>query len=211
MLPPPVGVYLALKADGILRELIDILPLELSQDLKVILGWDMIFSHYLKFVYPSGRVADTGQTGFSEHISCRQYYHSWPGLSLALEYCVACFALKICKMVTVGESETTTYTPVQDLHGGPHDRRSSTAAYLNRPKLLRRRLACILQARLDETVGSAAAVRIPRLCVPDRGNLCRCIIQECNDTLLGWHFERCKTASVLLLANSRPCSVCSIL
>ncbi len=44
-LPPPVGVHLALGADGILRELIDMSPLNLGPGLDIILGWDWISSH----------------------------------------------------------------------------------------------------------------------------------------------------------------------
>ena len=62
-LPPPVGVHLALGADGTLRELIDMSPLDLGPGLDIILGWDWISSHDLRFLYPIGTVADSGQTG----------------------------------------------------------------------------------------------------------------------------------------------------
>ena len=62
-LPPPVGVRLALGADGTLRELIDMSPLDLGPGLDIILGWDWISSHDLRFLYPNGTVAGSGQTG----------------------------------------------------------------------------------------------------------------------------------------------------
>ena len=47
--PPPPG--------DTLRETIDMLPLDLGPNLDIILGWDWISSHDLRFLYPDGSVA----------------------------------------------------------------------------------------------------------------------------------------------------------
>jgi len=62
-LPPPVQVPIALGTDVPLQELIDMSPLDLGPGLDVILGWDWISSHDLRFLYPRGAVAGTGLTG----------------------------------------------------------------------------------------------------------------------------------------------------
>jgi hypothetical protein len=38
-------------------------PLDLGPDLDIILGWDLISSHDLRFLYPQGRVTGTGSHG----------------------------------------------------------------------------------------------------------------------------------------------------
>ena len=62
-LPPPVAVHLALGSDPPLRELIDMSPLPLGSGLDIILGWDWISSHDLRFLYPQGAVAGSGPCG----------------------------------------------------------------------------------------------------------------------------------------------------
>ncbi len=62
-LPPPAGVPLALGSDVPLQELIDMSTLDLGLGLDVILGWEWISSHDLRFLYPSGAVAGTSQAG----------------------------------------------------------------------------------------------------------------------------------------------------
>ena len=62
-LPPPVGVHLALGSDVQLREVIDMSPLDLGPGLDIILGWDWISSHDLRFLYPAGAVAGASSSG----------------------------------------------------------------------------------------------------------------------------------------------------
>ena len=58
-------------ADGHLRESIDMSPLDLDPGLDVILGWDWISGHDLRFLYPSGSVAGVGQAGDLSRVRTR--------------------------------------------------------------------------------------------------------------------------------------------
>ena len=60
LLPPPVVVHLALGAAEPLREVITMSPLDLGPELNIILGWDWISSHDLRFLYPQGGVVGGG-------------------------------------------------------------------------------------------------------------------------------------------------------
>ena len=59
-LPPPVAVHLALGTGTPLCEIIDMSPLALGPGLDIILGWDWISSHDLRFLYPQGAVRGSG-------------------------------------------------------------------------------------------------------------------------------------------------------
>jgi hypothetical protein len=60
-LAQPVSVSLALGSTAAIREVIDMSPLDLGAGLDVILGWDWISSHDLRFLYPQGSI--TGVAG----------------------------------------------------------------------------------------------------------------------------------------------------
>ena len=60
-LAQPVSVSLALGTTAAIREVIDMSPLDLGAGLDVILGWDWISSHDLRFLYPQGSI--TGVAG----------------------------------------------------------------------------------------------------------------------------------------------------
>jgi len=60
-LAQPVSVSLSLGTTAAVREVIDMSPLDLGSGLDVILGWDWISSHDLRFLYPQGSV--TGAAG----------------------------------------------------------------------------------------------------------------------------------------------------
>ena len=63
LLPPPVVVHLALGTAEPLREVITMSPLDLGPELDIILGWDWISSHDLRFLYPQGGVVGEGPHG----------------------------------------------------------------------------------------------------------------------------------------------------
>ena len=56
-------VHLALGAAEPLREVITMSPLDLGPELDIILGWDWISSHDLRFLYPQGGVVGGGPQG----------------------------------------------------------------------------------------------------------------------------------------------------
>ena len=60
LLPPPVVVHLTFGAAEPLREVIPMSPLDLGAELDIILGWDWISSHDLRFLYPQGGVVGGG-------------------------------------------------------------------------------------------------------------------------------------------------------
>ena len=62
-LPPPVSVHLVLGDGEPLREVIDMSPLDLGPGLDIILGWDWISSHDLRFLYPQGDIVGSGLHG----------------------------------------------------------------------------------------------------------------------------------------------------
>jgi len=61
LLGQPVSVPLALGTTHPLLEVIDMSPLDLGSGLDIILGWDWISSHDLRFLYPQGII--TGASG----------------------------------------------------------------------------------------------------------------------------------------------------
>ena len=63
LLPPPVVVHLALGTAEPLREVITMSPLDLGPELDIILGWDWISSHDLRFLCPQGGVVGEGPHG----------------------------------------------------------------------------------------------------------------------------------------------------
>ena len=63
LLPSPVVVHLALGTAEPLREVITMSPLDLGPELDIILGWDWISSHDLRFLYPQGGVVGEGPHG----------------------------------------------------------------------------------------------------------------------------------------------------
>ncbi len=60
--PPslPVAVHLALGTGTLLCDIIVMSPLALGPRLDIILGWDWISSHDLRFLYPQGAVRESG-------------------------------------------------------------------------------------------------------------------------------------------------------
>jgi len=62
-LSPPVRVHLALGEAAPLREVLDMSPLDLGPGLDIILGWDWISSHDLRFLFPLGAVTGVGPAG----------------------------------------------------------------------------------------------------------------------------------------------------
>jgi hypothetical protein len=60
---PPVVVHLALGDGEPLREVIAMSPLDLGPELDIILGWDWLSSHDLRFLYPQGCVSGGGPQG----------------------------------------------------------------------------------------------------------------------------------------------------
>ena len=58
-----VVVHLALGEAEPLREVITMSPLDLGPELDIILGWDWISSHDLRFLYPQGGVGGGGRHG----------------------------------------------------------------------------------------------------------------------------------------------------
>ena len=63
LLPRPVVVHLALDAAEPLREVIPMSPLDLGPELNIILGWDWISSHDLRFLYTQGGAVGGGPQG----------------------------------------------------------------------------------------------------------------------------------------------------
>ena len=60
---PPVVVHLSLGDAEPLREVIAMSPLDLGPELDIILGWDWLSSHDLRFLYPQGCVSGGGPQG----------------------------------------------------------------------------------------------------------------------------------------------------
>ena len=60
---PPVVVHLALGDAEALREIVDMTPLNLGPEIDIILGWDWLSSHDLRFLYPQGCVTGVGPQG----------------------------------------------------------------------------------------------------------------------------------------------------
>jgi transposase InsO family protein len=60
---PPVVVHLSLGEGEPLREVLAMSPLDLGPELDIILGWDWLSSHDLRFLYPQGCVVGGGAQG----------------------------------------------------------------------------------------------------------------------------------------------------